>query len=187
MPGTKPTTTPAAGAARREWYRRTYLNSTHWRTERLRAIERAGHRCERCRATPDLFHVHHLSYERLWRELPGDLQVLCEPCRDRLHGGKRRSARRRQPGRLARDRKGVLVVIDRTPRATGDLAALAGITEQRAGRALRDLRRQGAVKYSESRGAWWLPPPAEGGGPTPRSLLRTTSSGTGGSGESELV
>lgn len=159
MPAKDGTPKASRAAQNQGWYARTYLQSSHWRQTRLEAIERAHHRCERCRRTPDLFHVHHVSYARLWGELPGDLEVLCADCHNRLHGGRgRRGHRSRQNGLVPKDRVSVTLALDRVPRSTADIAVLSGISEQRAGRALRSLRRQGRVKLLESRGMWLEPP-----------------------------
>lgn len=61
-----------------------YLNSSHWRTVRNRALQRAGWRCKRCGAKRDL-NVHHVSYERLGAELDSDLEVLCFACHNGHH------------------------------------------------------------------------------------------------------
>lgn len=66
-----------------------YINSPQWRARRLRALERAGHRCQyevddpaghnhipRCQRTRYLT-VHHTTYERLGNERDEDLEVLC--------------------------------------------------------------------------------------------------------------
>jgi hypothetical protein len=151
-------------AERRKWYADVYLKSSHWRRTRLAAIERAGRRCKRCRDTPPVLHVHHRSYARLWCELPGDLEVLCEDCHRRAHGvsaqGKSPKARRgggakRRAERLRRDGTSVLLAIDERPRSTADVATLAGITPERAIRALHVLLAQGKVRHLEARGVWW--------------------------------
>jgi len=62
-----------------------YLVSAQWQVTRARAIIRAGGRCERCAATQQL-EAHHLTYERLGREKPEDLEILCRKCHRRYHG-----------------------------------------------------------------------------------------------------
>lgn len=56
-----------------------YLQSSLWRKKRNEALRRAGHKCEQCGATRSL-EVHHLNYDRLGRERPSDLKVLCVKC-----------------------------------------------------------------------------------------------------------
>jgi hypothetical protein len=65
-----------------------YLRSPHWRTIRAEALRRAEHRCQApdCPGTSGRLHVHHLTYERLGKELPDDLQVLCSDCHRYEHG-----------------------------------------------------------------------------------------------------
>ena len=61
-----------------------YLRTDHWLKVRDAAIERANHRCALCNSTVNL-HAHHRTYERLGRELPGDITVLCSACHDKFH------------------------------------------------------------------------------------------------------
>lgn len=68
----------------RESYRQTYLRSAHWAGVRQAALERAGHRCQVCNADHRL-DVHHRTYERVGRESPMDVTVLCRPCHDLFH------------------------------------------------------------------------------------------------------
>ena len=56
-----------------------YMASAEWRQTAAAAKSRAGYRCERCGATGRL-EVHHRTYDRLGREWPEDLQVLCPSC-----------------------------------------------------------------------------------------------------------
>lgn len=77
---------------------REYLQSAEWKTRRALAIETAGGRCQLCNA-PGPLHVHHRTYERVGREHPGDLTVLCAPCHSRHHHRDQpagRGARRRE-------------------------------------------------------------------------------------------
>jgi len=57
-----------------------YLKSRHWQRQRKEALERAGHRCQVCNVDELPLEVHHRTYERLGREVPDDLFVLCEVC-----------------------------------------------------------------------------------------------------------
>jgi len=61
-----------------------YLRTDHWLKVRDAAIERANLRCALCNSGVNL-HVHHRTYERLGRGLPGDLTVLCSACHDKFH------------------------------------------------------------------------------------------------------
>ena len=78
----KPAPPPTADPA----YRR-YLNSQAWAARRAEILARADGECEECGATllPGEAEVHHLSYERVGRELPEDLVALCPGCHRRAH------------------------------------------------------------------------------------------------------
>ena len=62
-----------------------YLKSEHWRKTRARKLEESGNCCEKCPAK-HMLSVHHLTYERLWKELMTDLEVLCDVCHKTAHG-----------------------------------------------------------------------------------------------------
>jgi hypothetical protein len=62
-----------------------YLGSKEWKARRQQVIVRCDGRCERCGELP-AYEVHHLTYERVFHELPEDLQGLCEFCHDFVHG-----------------------------------------------------------------------------------------------------
>lgn len=65
---------------------RQYLLSEHWAETRLSAV---GYRCGRCGATKGprvVLDVHHRTYERIGREWPGDLEVICRTCHGAEHG-----------------------------------------------------------------------------------------------------
>lgn len=61
-----------------------YLASEHWQKARKRALTRAENRCQICNQT-DQLDVHHRTYERLGRERPMDLTVLCHRCHALFH------------------------------------------------------------------------------------------------------
>lgn len=71
---------------------RSYLASDAWRRKRALLLRRAGHRCQVCNARGRL-DIHHRTYERLGREHPADLGVLCRACHERFHEGGRRPVR----------------------------------------------------------------------------------------------
>lgn len=61
-----------------------YLQTDHWKQTRKEALDRAGNKCSVCGATARL-QVHHNSYQRLGKEIPTDLTVLCDPCHSVFH------------------------------------------------------------------------------------------------------
>jgi hypothetical protein len=57
-----------------------YLRTPTWRRKRDGALRNAAYRCERCGDRRHL-QVHHKTYDRVGgRELPADLEALCELC-----------------------------------------------------------------------------------------------------------
>jgi hypothetical protein len=61
-----------------------YLGSAFWRERRDHILQRANQTCEKCqrrRATE----VHHLTYVRVFQELPSDLLALCRQCHAEIH------------------------------------------------------------------------------------------------------
>ena len=64
-----------------------YLASPQWRARADAAIARAGGRCQVCNVDRwfSRLNVHHRTYERLGRERPEDLIVLCRHCHDLFH------------------------------------------------------------------------------------------------------
>ena len=71
-------------------YREEYLQSGHWKAVREGALRRAAYRCQVCNSDKSL-DVHHRTYERVGRELPEDLTVLCRKCHNVFHNSGRRT------------------------------------------------------------------------------------------------
>jgi 5-methylcytosine-specific restriction endonuclease McrA len=61
-----------------------YLASPEWQGTRDDALHQAKHRCHICNSRHQL-EVHHRTYERIGRERPDDLTVLCRPCHALFH------------------------------------------------------------------------------------------------------
>jgi hypothetical protein len=68
------------------WYQDVYLKSDHWKLIRAKALQYAGYACQLCDSERPPLNVHHRTYERLNKEEPADLTVLCEDCHKRFHG-----------------------------------------------------------------------------------------------------
>lgn len=85
---------PSVPSLQQRWYRNEYLNSTHWKSTRIRIIDLRGGKCEKCGLDRTLV-VHHLTYERIGCEEDGDLQVLCRWCHDKIHEGEKKAKRRK--------------------------------------------------------------------------------------------
>lgn len=62
-----------------------YLRSDAWKKKRKKALKRDRGRCTRCGSTRNL-QVHHLTYDRIFKERLSDLTTLCAKCHMREHG-----------------------------------------------------------------------------------------------------
>jgi 5-methylcytosine-specific restriction endonuclease McrA len=62
-----------------------YILSRRWRETALRALRRAGFRCQVCNDGECQLDVHHRTYQRLGREREMDLTVLCRDCHELFH------------------------------------------------------------------------------------------------------
>lgn len=64
-----------------------HLSSAKWTTFRRKIVAERGARCEECKQSGDnvVLHVHQLTYENMGRELPIDVQLLCDVCHSRKH------------------------------------------------------------------------------------------------------
>ena len=65
-----------------------YLKTEGWKVRRLKALDRAGHRCQVCNSA-ERPEVHHRTYERLGHERAADLVVLCRSCHKLFHDNSR--------------------------------------------------------------------------------------------------
>lgn len=64
---------------------REYLQTPEWQDRRMRAMKRAGFRCQVCNAYGVRLNVHHRTYERRGHEDDRDLITLCEDCHAIFH------------------------------------------------------------------------------------------------------
>lgn len=64
---------------------REYLQSPEWQVRRQWALARAGYRCQVCNGQ-GVLDCHHRTYERVGREHPEDVTVLCRRCHQLFHG-----------------------------------------------------------------------------------------------------
>lgn len=60
-----------------------YLLSNMWSKKRKWILEKQNFKCERC--GDKAVQVHHLTYERVGYELPGDLMAVCLSCHGKEH------------------------------------------------------------------------------------------------------
>lgn len=68
----------------KEAYKTVYLTSQHWKSLRLKVLNRDKHTCQTCNTKQHL-QVHHLTYERLFQEDVSDLVTLCKGCHEATH------------------------------------------------------------------------------------------------------
>jgi 5-methylcytosine-specific restriction endonuclease McrA len=61
-----------------------YLGSAFWNERRAFILKRANGICEKCGIRPAT-EVHHLTYLRVFKELPTDLVALCRKCHAEIH------------------------------------------------------------------------------------------------------
>ncbi len=88
------------GRPKRWWYRHVYLRSAHWR--RFRAVwwaEHPGAVCAVCWCADGPMDLHHVTYERIGRELAGDVRPVHRYCHTLVEGRCRRLGRGRRCGR----------------------------------------------------------------------------------------
>lgn len=65
-----------------------YLNSASWKNFKDELKKQRGNKCEHCGRENVTLDGHHLTYERLFNELPSDVLLLCRPCHKLQHNGK---------------------------------------------------------------------------------------------------
>ncbi len=61
-----------------------YLETSHWKSIRQKALGRANYRCQLCNKNGKI-HIHHRTYKRRGEERPSDVIALCEKCHAKFH------------------------------------------------------------------------------------------------------
>lgn len=61
-----------------------YLASEEWAVKRRKVFQRDGNRCQACLEN-DATEVHHLTYDRIFKEPMFDLVSICRQCHETLH------------------------------------------------------------------------------------------------------
>ena len=69
---------------------RAYINSNAWASFRKEAFKHHGKMCNRCHRDELPVEVHHLTYERLFKELLMDVEILCKYCHQKEHTHRRK-------------------------------------------------------------------------------------------------
>jgi hypothetical protein len=65
-----------------------YIRSAEWRERAIDCKQTANQICADCKQKYELWELqaHHVTYERLGNERPGDLVCLCDGCHKGRHG-----------------------------------------------------------------------------------------------------
>lgn len=71
-----------------------YLKSDKWKRKREEVFRYYGKRCFACKKQAKVLHVHHMTYERLFKESVRDLIPLCVPCHKEVTKVYKRNRRR---------------------------------------------------------------------------------------------
>lgn len=74
-----------SGLKRKQWYRRVYLKSDHWKNLKIKFFFSLGvKQCSRCKATKRI-DVHHINYKSIYDVELIDLEALCRTCHKQEH------------------------------------------------------------------------------------------------------
>lgn len=85
-----------------------YLLSPEWGLIRQRLFTERGKKCERC-SSNKILQIHHLTYERIFKEEMSDLLILCKKCHEKEHRiDKPKKEKRRKPVYNPNTPKGVV-------------------------------------------------------------------------------
>lgn len=79
-----------------------YLKSEGWASKKLDIIHLRGQKCERCGAKRQLkyLHLHHLTYKRVFDELPKDLELICAGCHVKEHNIKPKKKQKKRKNKF---------------------------------------------------------------------------------------
>ncbi|SEH31559.1 HNH endonuclease [Chryseobacterium culicis] len=61
-----------------------YLESQEWKVKRKQVFDRDNNLCQRCKKESAL-HVHHLTYDNIFKEKLEDLMSVCPECHSQIH------------------------------------------------------------------------------------------------------
>lgn len=59
-----------------------HLKSAQWKNTRRDLFRLRGEKCETCGKRSPNLEIHHLTYERLGKELASDLKIVCKQCHE---------------------------------------------------------------------------------------------------------
>lgn len=75
----------SSGKRGKEWYRKVYLKSEHWKNLKNQRLKISNNSCEICKQKRNL-DCHHLDYKNIYDVSVYDLQILCRKCHREIHG-----------------------------------------------------------------------------------------------------
>jgi len=76
-----------------------HLKSAQWKNTRSDLFKLRGRKCEVCGRASTLLEVHHLNYERLGKEAPSDLQIVCRQCHKKADRNRERKVQQKRESR----------------------------------------------------------------------------------------
>jgi hypothetical protein len=59
-----------------------YMQSPKWLRMKRLLVEVRGNKCERCWDCGESLDMHHMTYARVFKEVPSDLALLCRACHE---------------------------------------------------------------------------------------------------------
>ncbi len=65
-----------------------YLNSEAWKSLKRLLIQERGTKCQKCGKDGLRLDGHHLTYKRLFNEMPEDILLICRKCHEKIHNKK---------------------------------------------------------------------------------------------------
>jgi hypothetical protein len=113
---------------------RSYLLSPTWAEIKLDLISNRGQRCERCQKKTKYLQVHHLTYERIFKEEPKDLLLLCRKCHENEHGITKSIKKTKNKKRVVKKEKPKKQAKIFTPRTTKKNPLEKVLNRQKGGR-----------------------------------------------------
>ena len=68
----------------KNWYRKVYLKSNHWKKLKKQLFKERGKKCEKCGSKRKI-HCHHIRYGFIYDITIKDLLIVCKQCHKKIH------------------------------------------------------------------------------------------------------